>query len=48
MMRCGKSLGTMKLKTDKICLMQSMESEHLIDNEDFLNNIKKGSYIKET
>ena len=46
-MRCGKSLGTMNLKTDKIYLMQSMESKHLTDNEDFLKNIKKGSYIRE-
>ena len=46
MMRCGKSLDTLSLKTDKIYLMQSMESKHLTDDEDFLKNIKKGSYIR--
>ena len=46
MMRCGKSLGTLNWVTDKIYLMRSIQSDKLSDDEDYLDAIKSGSYIK--
>jgi hypothetical protein len=44
MLRCGKSLGTLNWKTDKIYLMSSNKSEL---SNDFLDKIKKGKFIKD-
>ncbi len=44
MMRCGKSLGTLNWKTDKIYLMNSKKPE---SSKNLLDKIKNGKFIKE-
>jgi hypothetical protein len=46
MMRCGKSIGTLNWTTDEIHLMRSTQSKKLAEDEGYINNIKKGVYIK--
>ena len=46
MMRCGEPLGTLDYTTDKIYLMRSTHSKKLAEDKDYINNIKKGIYIK--
>ncbi len=44
MMRCGKSLGTLNWKTNKIYLMGSAKPE---SNKQYLKKIMNGKFIKE-
>jgi hypothetical protein len=45
-MRCGKSIGTLNWTTDEIYLMRSIQSKKLAEDEGYIENIRKGSYIR--
>lgn len=45
-MRCGKSIGTLNWTTDEIYLMRSVQSKKLAEDKGYIENIRKGSYIR--